>query len=76
MVMAFDDSRHWVSAYRRRFDGAPPPIEMRICMGEAPSANVAQDGMPSFKGYPTRMMLKLIGARLAMTFHKGDAIHG
>ena len=45
-------------------------------MGEAQNANVAQDGVPSFKGYPARMMLKLIGARLAMTFHKGDTIHG
>lgn len=76
MAMAFDDNRHWVSAFRRRFDGTPPPIEMRICTGEAQSAEMAPDGLPSFKGYPARMMLKLVGARLAMTFHKGETISG
>ena len=76
MAMAFDDGRHWVSAYRRPFDGVPPPIEMRICMGDAQSADVAPDGIPGFKGYPARMMLKLIGARLAMIFHKGETIDG
>ena len=76
MAMAFDDNRHWVSAYRRRFDGTSPPIEMRICKGEAQSAEVAPDGVPSFKGYPARMMLKLVAARLTMMFHKGETING
>ena len=31
MYMAFDDARHWVSAYRARFVGDVPPLEMRIC---------------------------------------------
>ena len=76
MAMGFDDSRHWVSAYRRRFDGAPPPIEMRICTGDERSADTAPNGIPSFKRYPARMMLRLVGARLAMTFRKGETING
>ena len=31
MDMAFDDKRHWVSAYRNRFEGDFPPLEVRIC---------------------------------------------
>lgn len=76
MMMAFDDSRHWVPVYRQRFDGVAPPIEMRICTGEARSADAASNGIPSFKGYPARMMLRLVGARLAMTFRKGETIDG
>jgi len=76
MVMAFEDSRHWVSAYRRRFEGDPPPIEARICMGEVNEAEVTPNGSPRFARYPARMMLKLLGARLAMTFRKGETIDG
>ena len=75
MVMEFDDSRHWVSAYRRRFDGAPASVEMHICMGGARADDAPRD-VPSFDGYPARMMLKLVGARLAMTFRKGETING
>ena len=76
MVMSFDDSRHWVSAYRQRFDGAPPAIEMRICTGVARSADDAPSGIPSFKRYPLQMMVRLVVARLAMTFNKGETIDG
>lgn len=76
MAMAFDDSRHWVSAYRRRFENSPPPIELRICMGDARAVNSRPDNVPTFKGYPARMMFKLVGARLAMTFNKGETIDG
>ena len=76
VVMSFDDSRHWVSAYRRRLDGTLPPIEMRICTGETRSADDAPNGIPSFKRYPARMMVRLVVARLAMTFDKGETING
>ena len=76
MTVAFDDSRHWVSAYRRRFENSPPPIEMRICMGDGQRPASSPGDVPGFKGYPARMMLKLVGARLAMTFNKGETING
>src|SRR5271165_6291620 len=31
MFLGFDDARHWVSAYRGRFHGDAPPLQMRIC---------------------------------------------
>ncbi len=76
MVMAFDDSRHWVSAYRRRFEGDPPPIEARICMGEPHEAEVTPNDAPGFARYPARMMLRLLGARLTMAFRKGETVDG
>ena len=31
MFMNFDKGPHWISAYRARFRGALPPLQMRIC---------------------------------------------
>lgn len=76
MVMAFEDGRHWVSAYRQRFESDPPPIGARICMGAAHEREGTPDDAPGFARYPARMMLRLLGARLAMTFRKGETIDG
>jgi hypothetical protein len=66
MYMAFDDVRHWVSAYRARFVGDAPPVEMRICTKSRTSDEKLDARIPSYAGYPPRMMLRLLGSMLAM----------
>ncbi len=66
MVMAFDDSKHWVPVYRSRFQGAPPPVDMRICTKFAPAAAAIPRDVPSYPGFSFRFIWKLLGARLAM----------
>jgi hypothetical protein len=68
MYMAFDDSRHWVSAYRARFVGDVPPLEMRICTKSRTSNEPLDSSIPSYTGYPPSMMVRLLGSRLAMLF--------
>ena len=68
MYMAFDDARHWVSAYRARFVGDVPPLEMRICT-KSRSSNEALDlSIPSYAGYPPSLMVRLLGSMLPMLF--------
>ena len=57
---------HWVSAYRRRFEGDPPPIEMRNQTRHRTAQTPIPDDAPSYPGYPPRLMLGLLGSRLAM----------
>ncbi len=65
MLQNFDDSKHWVSICRRRFNGAQAPLEMKVCLGTAersePDSNV-----PTYPGYPLRFVGRLLAARLAM----------
>lgn len=66
MTMTFDDSRHWVPVYRRRIEGAVPPVDMRICTKFAPDAAAIPRGVPAYPGFSVRFIWKLLGARLAM----------
>jgi hypothetical protein len=68
MYMAFDDSRHWVSAYRARFVGNVPPLEMRICTKSRTSDEALDSNIPNYAGYPPGLMVRLIGSMLAMVF--------
>ena len=68
MFMAFDDRRHWVSAYRSRFVGDVPPVEMCICTKFRTSDETLDPSIPSYAGYPPRMMVRLLGTMLAMAF--------
>jgi len=68
MHMAFDDARHWVSAYRARFVGDVPPLEMRICTKSRASDETLDLSIPSYAGYPPAMMVRLLGAMLLMLF--------
>lgn len=57
---------HWVSAYRRRFEGDLPPIEMRNqTRHRVVEAPIAEDA-PNYPGYPPQLIFRLLGARLAM----------
>jgi hypothetical protein len=68
MYMAFDDSRHWVSAFRQRFVGDVPPLEMRICTKARTSGEPLDQSIPSHASYPSGMMVRLLGSMLAMIF--------
>jgi len=57
---------HWVSAYRRRFEGDLPPIEMRNQTRHRRAQATIPDDAPSYRGYPPKLILRLLGARLAM----------
>jgi hypothetical protein len=57
---------HWVSAYRARFEGDLPPIEMRNQTRYRRADTDIPTDAPSFPGFPPRLFLKLIGARIAM----------
>jgi hypothetical protein len=67
VVMSFDDARHWVAVYRGRLVGAAPAPEMRICTRFTPGSSESSD-VPSFPGYPPRLLGKLLKARVAMLF--------
>jgi len=67
-AVAFDDVRHWVSAYRARFLGDAPPVEMRICTKSRTSDDRLDARIPSYAGYPPWMMLRLFGSMLPMLF--------
>lgn len=67
MYMAFDDRRHWVSAFRDRFKGDAPPLEVRICTKSRKSNDPIDTGVPSYAGYPPKLIFRLIGSMLAMT---------
>lgn len=65
MVMWFDDPKHWVPVYRARLVGAAPDAEMRICTRFAPGSS-ASSVVPGYSGYPIKLLMKLLAARLAM----------
>jgi hypothetical protein len=69
MYMAFDDKRPWVSAYRARFDHAPP-VEMRICTRFRSTASPLDEALPSYPGYPAAMAIRLVVAAVQMLFSR------
>ena len=66
MVLAFDDARHWVSAYRARFVGDVPPLEMRICTKSRTSDAPLDSHAPNYPRYAPRLIVRLLASRLAM----------
>ncbi len=66
MFMNFDKGPHWISAYRARFRGALPPLQMRICTKSRPENVVLPADVPSYPGYPAALIFKLLASRLAM----------
>jgi len=66
MFVNFDKGPYWVSAYRARFQGDLPPLEMRICARSRPPGVAIPTDAPSYPGYPPRLMMKLLTSGLAM----------
>jgi hypothetical protein len=57
---------HWVSAYRGRFEGDLPPIEMRNQTKYRGAQTAIPEDAPSYRGYPPKLILRLLGSRMAM----------
>jgi hypothetical protein len=57
---------HWVSAYRRRFAGDAPPIELRNQTKHRVAQSPIPDDAPSYRGYPPKLILGLLISRIAM----------
>lgn len=68
MYIAFDDKRHWVSAYRDRFGSDAPPLEARICVKSRNSSEPLDKSIPSCAGYPPKLVFRLVRSMLAMAF--------
>lgn len=59
---------HWLTLYRDRLPGDPPPLEMRIMAKDADAA--AADGLPTHPTYPPGFMLRILAAWAAMGFRR------
>ena len=59
---------HWVSAYRARFEGDPPPVQMRTQTKFRRAEDPLPTDAPSYRGFGRNLFGKLIAARLAMLF--------
>jgi hypothetical protein len=57
---------HWVSAYRGRFAGDAPPIEMRNQTRFRSGGLPIPTDAPSYRGYPPKLLWRLLTSRLAM----------
>ena len=57
---------HWTSSYRARFEGTPPPIEMRTKGERRHSDLPLPRDVPSYRGFPPRLIWRLLAARVAM----------
>jgi hypothetical protein len=65
LILTFDDSKHWVNVYRTRVIGNVPPLQMRVCTKYRQTAS-GDATVPSFPGYPLRLLGKLLAAKMAM----------
>jgi hypothetical protein len=70
MFMNFDKGPFWVSAYRARFQKELPPLQMRICTKFKPDGVILPDDVPSYRGYPLRLMAKLLASGAAMLLRR------
>jgi hypothetical protein len=68
MFLGFDDSKHWVSVYQKRFEGENRNPDMRICTKFKPESTVIPDDVPSYPSFSFRIISKLLGAKIAMMF--------
>ena len=57
---------HWVCAYRARFQGAAPPIQMHIQARFKPHPDHTPGDIPTYRAFPPRFLMKLLLARIAM----------
>ena len=61
---------HWFSAYRARFEGSVPSLQMRIqTKFKSENSDIPND-VPSYPTYPFKFLAKLVGAKIAMLHHR------
>jgi hypothetical protein len=70
MFVNFDKGPFWVAAYRARFQGDLPPLQMRISTKFRPDDVVLPNDVPSYRGYPLRLMAKLLVSGAAMLLRR------
>ena len=56
---------HWLNVYRPRFGDNALPLQMHVQR----KVTVGKTDVPSYPGYPLKLMTKLIGAKIAMLLH-------
>ena len=56
----------WISAYAMRFDAPLPPVEMRHKTERRQSALPIPTDAPAYRGFPGKLIWRLIKARIAM----------
>lgn len=61
---------HWLSVYRGRLPQAIPPATMRMMTAERPKGVILPDDIPNYPGFSGKIMLKLLGAWMAMGFRR------
>ncbi len=66
LYLGFDDDKHWVDVFRRRVEGPPPPIEMRICTRFRPAGTALPTDAPSRPGFSFGLIARFMAARIAM----------
>jgi hypothetical protein len=64
---------HWTSAYRARFDGRSPPIEMRTNVAKRQSDFPIPRDAPAYRAFPLKFLRRLLVARIAMMVSRGSA---
>jgi len=69
MLVTFDDGKPWVSVYRRRVLGQPPPLEMRIYTKFNPKLRHVPSDVPSYSTFPLRFATRLVAAKVAMLLY-------
>jgi len=68
MVLNFDKGPHWVSAYRARFQGPLPPVEMRVFTKFKPAGVALPKDVPAYSSFAPGLIVRLLAARVAMLF--------
>jgi hypothetical protein len=68
--MNFDKGPFWVSTYRARFLGDLPPLQMRICTKFKSEDVILPNDLPSYRGYPPRLMATLLVSGTAMLLRR------
>jgi hypothetical protein len=66
MLLRFEDGKHWVDIYRARAQDPVPPLRMRVCTRFRHQAGEIPGDLPAYSGYPLRLLVRLVTARVAM----------
>ena len=57
----------WTSVYRGRVLGDPPPLTMINKVASLPPGEALPGDIPAYRGFPVRLFVRLLAARVAMT---------
>jgi hypothetical protein len=66
MMVNFDDGKWWVDVYRARIQGDAPPVQAHVCTKFRPGPSGRASDVPSYPGYPFKLIVRLLGSKVAM----------